>query len=197
MDTEFLNGMPALAELLGLGEGQALSRWPRHSLTAVSRILVNPLRDQILQLTGLKLPTDSPDVIALRAGLFQWHDALDESHECAQSIEGQGRHRAGDYWHGIHHRREPDYDNAKYWFRRVGSHPIFPELARRADPLIAAAPEWRERLLRDGWDPFAFVDFCETAATGRNSEWTAAAEQIQEIEMLLLLASTYHDALIP
>lgn len=152
------------------------------------------IRSRIEDLGGV-YSTDEPDDIALKAGLFQWHDALHESHECSQSIEGQGRHRAGDYWHAIMHRREPDYGNSKYWFRHVGSHPIFPDLGRRAEPLIAAAaPQWRDRLLKNGWDPFAFVDFCELAATGNNPELTETAEKIQELEMLLLLASTYEDA---
>lgn len=148
----------------------------------------------IHQFAGLKL-AESPDATALRAGLFQWHDALDESHECSQSIEGQGRHRAGDYWHAIMHRREPDYGNSKYWFRRVGSHLIFPELARRAESIITVSlPDWKDRLLRNGWDPFAFADLCEVVAGKNQPEREAAAEAIQEIEMLLLLGSTYQDA---
>lgn len=150
----------------------------------------------ITELGGILTVSPSrPDTIALKAALLQWHEALDESHECSQAIEGQGRHRAGDYWHAIMHRREPDYGNSKYWFRRVGTHPIFSDLGRRADPLITAtAPDWRDRLLRDGWDPFAFVDFCEISATGKHPQWTVLAETIQELEMLLLLASTYQDA---
>jgi len=149
----------------------------------------------VTRLVDCNLSSDGPDVFALKAGLFQWHDALDESHECAQSIEGRGKHRAGDYWHAIMHRREPDYGNSKYWFRHVGRHPIFSELGRRAALLIDdAAPEWRDRLLRGGWDPFAFVDLCETATQKRTSRQIDLAESIQEIEMLLLLASTYADA---
>jgi hypothetical protein len=83
--------------------------------------------------------TSPPDAIALKAGLFQIHDYLDASHELSQSIEGQGRRADGDYWHAIMHRREPDYSNAKYWFRHVGSHPIFAALAEAVDGILSQA----------------------------------------------------------
>ena len=54
------------------------------------------------------------------SALWLRNDFLDESHQISQSIETA----TGSYWHGIMHRREPDFSNAKYWFRRVGSHPI-------------------------------------------------------------------------
>lgn len=157
--------------------------------------LSRAMRSHIQQLAGWQPAAQTPDVEALRAGLWQWHDRLDESHACSQSIEGNGKHRSGDYWHAIMHRREPDYGNSKYWFRSVGSHPVYPELGRQAQPLIAAtAPEWQDRLLRNGWNPLAFVDFCEACVSGQHPSWTELAEQIQEWEMLLLLAQTYQDA---
>ena len=58
------------------------------------------------------------------SGLWLRHGFLAESHTVSQSIPTQ----SGSYWHGIMHRREPDYENAKYWFRRVGSHSVFPQL---------------------------------------------------------------------
>lgn len=81
----------------------------------------------------------NPDAAALHAGLLMWYDALDDGHELCQSVEGRGRNRAADYWHAIMHRREPDYGNAKYWFRRVGHHPIFDALAARAGRLAASS----------------------------------------------------------
>ena len=69
-----------------------------------------------------------PERIAVAAGLHLFYDDLDGSHSLSQTVEGRGKNHNGDYWHAIMHRREPDYDNAKYWFRRVGAHPVMTEL---------------------------------------------------------------------
>lgn len=141
------------------------------------------------------------DANALRAGLLQIHDYLEESHELSQSIEGEGRHSAGDYWHAIMHRREPDYGNSKYWFRHVGQHPIFEPLRNAVDQMLkesgnSASHHARKKLLSKGhWDPLAFVDFCQECAKGNDPEWTRIAEEIQWREMRLLLEQTCRDAM--
>jgi hypothetical protein len=145
---------------------------------------------------------EGPDAIALVAGVWQMNGFLDRSHELAQGVEGRGKNRAGDYWHAIMHRREPDYSNAKYWCRRVGQHAIHDFLVRDADDILSGcksseAPRWRSALTGKGrqiWDSFAFVDLCEEVADGDDAELSRAAKQIQLIEMVLLLSSTYHDA---
>jgi len=124
------------------------------------------------------------------AGLLQMVDALDESHEFSQSAGSLN----GDYWHGIMHRREPDYSNSKYWYRRVGDHAIFEELAEQACSILSRNhdPEcesWITRLVpQGGWDPFAFVDLCQSASRGQSESLKQSAQQIQWAEMLLLMA---------
>ena len=139
------------------------------------------------------------DAVALMAGLWQMNDFLDQSHEAAQSVEGEGRHRAGDYWHAILHRREPDYGNAKYWFRRVGKHPIHADLLEHVPRALKAcskddAEQWGGRLTKNGWDSTAFVDLCEIVADTANAGLAYAARQLQFMEMTMLLAQTYRDA---
>lgn len=163
----------------------------------------NWLRHAIAELALPPTVASAPDAAALRAGVFQLHDFLDESHQVSQSIEGRGRHRAGDYWHAIMHRREPDYGNSKYWFRHVGPHPAFVPLARQAKAILdacdsPAAAKWRQRLRLPGdWEPFAFVDLCEQCAAGNDPALDKAARRIQLAEMHLLLESTCRDAETP
>ena len=160
------------------------------------------LKEQLANVTPEELvpnATSDVDAIALKAGLWQIHDYLDESHELSQSIEGEGRNRAGDYWHAIMHRREPDYGNSKYWFRHVGPHPIFEPLRKSVDAMLqdsesSATQNARQKLLaKSQWDPFTFVDFCQECAKGNDPALTRIAEKIQWHEMRLLLEQTCRD----
>jgi hypothetical protein len=141
-------------------------------------------------------PSSKTSETALRAGLFQWHDFLDESHQLSQRIEGEGEDRLGDYWHAIMHRREPDYSNAKYWFRQIGRQQTYRPLQKEAGATLAtlgdpAAGLWRDRLQPGAkWDPFAFVDLCEECAADETTDLAYAARRIQYVEMSLLMGMT-------
>ena len=129
---------------------------------------------------------------ACLAGLWLYHDFLDESHTISQDLDGP----TGSYWHGLMHRREPDYGNAAYWFRRVGSHPVFTSLAREAGRLVSENPTGPETafLGRGGaWDPFAFIDLCASAARQQSANETLC-RRIQQREWELLFDYCYRQA---
>lgn len=156
---------PAIAELLRevplapLGPGQ-----PR---TAV-RPRLEALSDDAL---GERI-VDRDMAACCRAALWLAFDFLDESHTISQGIATV----EGSYWHAIMHRREPDADNSKYWWRRVGHHPMFALLKDEAAKL-----GWR------AWDAAAFVDECEKGR-GTGSDRETLLRQVQMAEWRLLFA---------
>jgi hypothetical protein len=167
-----------LKALLQTEEPAHLGPQPRPSALAIpelDRRLDTALRDS-------QLTPAIKDL--LRALIYLWHDHLDASHSLAQDIENAD----GSLIHGIMHRREPDYSNAKYWFRRVGSHPSFLALALRAGELLEKRSETdlHSRLVPNKmWDPFAFVDAVEDAAEFRSK--VPLLQEIQKMEFECLL----------
>jgi hypothetical protein len=125
-----------------------------------------------------------------RAGLWLYHDFLDESHAISQEL-----HTAeGSYWHALMHRREPDFSNSKYWFRRVGMHPVFEPLHQAAAELAAGAPARAAFLATQAsWDAFAFVDLCE-ASYDENAPCHELCRQVQRVEWEFLFDFCYRRA---
>jgi hypothetical protein len=122
-------------------------------------------RDRLAALTdeslaGADSVRDPRAAAACRAGLWLRFDFFEEAHAISQDLPTT----EGSYWHAILHRREPDPGNAKYWFRRVGRHPVFELLREAAARLAPERVESADALLdRTPWDPYAFVDLCENA----------------------------------
>ena len=108
--------------------------------------------------------------LACVSGLWLLHDFLDESHKISQDLETP----EGSFWHAIMHRREPDAWNSKYWWQKVGRHPVLKQLADQSPAL--------------GYDfksPGDFVDFCERVrGTGNAEEEIARKEQLLEWRLL-------------
>ena len=92
----------------------------------------------------------------VRAGLLYAYDAVEECHRIVQEIGTD----EGSYWHGMAHRREGDFENARYWFRRTGKLGLFPEMHARASEVSALMGR------QANWDPYVLVGQCEQARFG-------------------------------
>jgi hypothetical protein len=152
-----------------------------------------PHEDARQQLEALRLETafapyivcDADMAQACLAGLWLYHDFLQDAHFiCAELSTPSGM-----YWHALVHRREPDFANAGYWFRRVGRHPVFVPLQQAAGRLAGAVPrlEPAARFLceQKEWDPFAFLHLCAAVLEGQ-SQHELLCRQIQQCEWELL-----------
>jgi len=128
------------------------------------------LSNQIAALTDNDFGELSPSQRALcRSGLWLLAGELDRSHTISQDIGAA----EGSFWHGIMHRREGDFGNSKYWFRRVGEHPVLDRLPELTDG--------------DYDDPYDFVDKCSRAVRGKSSE-REDCRRTQWIEWQALMA---------
>lgn len=123
------------------------------------------------------------------AALWLRFDFGERGHGIVQGLSGPD----ASYWHAIHHRREPDPDNAKYWFRRAGSHPIFPELLLSSAALGNGSAAARKVAAWKAWDAFGFVDFC-TAHAADGSPDEAFCKAVQQREWALLFDHCFHAA---
>jgi hypothetical protein len=157
---------------------------------ADKRPLLAQLND--VSLVAPHVSRDTAAALACCTGLWLRYDFLDESHRISQDLETP----EGSFWHGIMHRREGDFSNAKYWFRRVGAHPVFDELAIEAVHLAGKLmPDIAVDFLTDGthWDPYRFVDLCEQAV-GSGSDLEELCRELQRREWDLLFDFCYRHA---
>ena len=163
---------------LGPGSPSAKHRAELAALTPESLVAPLPLVDRRMALAAL-------------SGLWLRYDFLSESHAISQELDST----TGSFWHGIMHRREPDFGNARYWFRRVAAHPVFEPLCAAAQHLAGEARAGRKAdflLEQANWDPIDFVDLCEKADDG--PELQSLCQDIQQREWELLFDYCYRGA---
>jgi len=160
------NGDGAYARLVVRGDGWAPARKMLAALSAQS-LLVQPARN-------------ADDANAVLAGLWLWHDWLDESHTLSQSIHTE----TGSFWHAIMHRREGDFSNAKYWYARCRHHPALGEIAAAGRTVVNQAGNHGElaRLVRDEWDAASFVDIVQAVHDNPKDPLHPIAVALQQAE---------------
>jgi hypothetical protein len=143
-----------------------------HGLRAPNGVPDESLKHRIEALCAdLSTPAaPAPDRAALalfKGGLWFAVDALDAAH----SIFQEDRSPEGSYWHGMLHRREGDFPNAKYWLQRAGR-----------ISALKAVPEF---------DPVHFVSLCEKASRRSPKEDPVELLEMQRMEWELLLAAAH------
>ncbi|NOU97959.1 hypothetical protein GC093_32740 [Paenibacillus sp. LMG 31456] len=157
--------------------------------------------DDLLDIRIAKLPMQGMDsqqtvyASSVKAGLHLLNESLDKSHELSQEIHNP----TGSYWHGIMHRMEGDYSNAKYWFRQVGAHTAFAAVLEQAkylyhqfeaDSIQSATLKGQLAKLMAGseWDPYLFIDVVQQQVNVAQEEQAEGLLlEIQWIEMKQLL----------
>ncbi|MBN8525540.1 MAG: hypothetical protein J0M02_09405 [Planctomycetes bacterium] len=116
---------------------------------------------------------------ALTACALLWHDHLDAAHRLVQRHEGD---RDADCIHAIMHRREPDEGNSRYWWRRVGTHPVADELAQLANGLGLGGS-----LAPGGvFSPAAMATACVRGGSGSTELRTLQAHELRLLARHLL-----------
>jgi hypothetical protein len=115
--------------------------------------------------------TDPQKFTLVRGAVLYALDEIDAAHRIFQEVSSA----EGSYWHGMMHRREGDFDNARYWFRRAGRLPVFSELHAAAHLISPSMAK------QDSWDAYLFTGLCEQARFGAQ-ELVSECQQLQRVE---------------
>lgn len=163
---------------------------PPH-MTMKARLGTKPLAELNAQLdTILSAPElDRRYCDLARAAVLLWHDHFEPAHQLAQDVENAD----GSLLHGILHRREPDFSNARYWFRRVGpNHPSFECVVGKVKvALMGIRSELiaRQLIPNDRWQPLGFLEFIEAAQRHNDPAYDILLRRIQAAEFHCFLAT--------
>jgi len=184
MNIQTDNLSPLARDVLKLEAGHAFEKLTVTGLGHLpAKHMLDDVAPEALFVEG-KAPHRDPARSVL-SGLWLWHDWLDESHEVCQNVHTPD----GSFFHAIMHRREGDFSNSKYWYAKVGNHPLYPVLAANSGTVLNQFPADKV-LLRvnfNGWNPNAFVDLVEAVHDLPESDpKRRAAVALQQMEWRFL-----------
>lgn len=113
--------------------------------------------------------TECPCALEIKAGLYLLNGDWKLAHESSQDL-----HTAiGAHWHALVHRHEPDYQNSKYWLRRMEASPVYARLVE------ASMEVGREAQVapQGAWDPMLFTDYFSDPS---NQSWTRPLDRLEQ-----------------
>ena len=186
--SEELNYTPLIKALLEIPVDMSLQVSTENAEGVVA------LRDRSAQdLFGGLSVVDPVMADAALSALWLRFDALDPAHDVINRIDSA----TGCLWHGILHRREGDYPNARYWMHQAGNHPTYLYLAQGAGAILAQMSEIGNSEIHAGirvWDAMYFVKLCERAVKeGGNLE--AFCLRVQDLEWRILFHFCFQSAI--
>jgi hypothetical protein len=154
------------------------------------------LDEEIAVLSEERLAEERPDGLlsaqAWKAALHLWNDSLAAAHELVEHLDTP----TGAALHGIMHRREGDFDNAKYWFHQAGDHPAFHGLQSRAASFLrqqsiprGPLKESFDKMITQGnWNPYLFINAVAIQESWIGEDETRSLlEHLQHLELEALI----------
>ena len=143
-----------------------------------------PDKELIQQTTAAKeheiSRADGPQTSCARSLLLLAAGDLDQAHRMVQEMSTPD----AAYIHGVIHRIDDDFNNARYWFRSARIHPADAEMYRRA---AASSPTVARHSI---WDPVLVTDMVETSRTAGVTEELRVILTIEFEELLQFLWNT-------
>jgi hypothetical protein len=131
----------------------------------------------------------------LHAGLWVAADELDRAHEICQQVPNS----FGSAWHAVVHRREGDFWNSKYWWRRAGGVAWNSVAARLGTTEARGGAGGLSRAMEatfpgGQYDPARFVDLVEGWHSRRDEAMKSALALVQRAEWMALFEGCWKSA---
>jgi hypothetical protein len=123
---------------------------------------------------------NGPRATCTRSLLLLAAGDLDQAHRIVQEMSTPD----AAYIHGVIHRIDDDFSNARYWFRGARTHPAGAEMYRRA---AVCSPAVARHSI---WDPIEVTDMVETSRTAGVTDELRTILTIEFEELLRSLWNT-------